>query len=307
MNIFKLQSGTLRSAMLRQTNQALHYGILQQIKTTETWIEDRGVHFIVRQMSGLVTLKKQQAYQSQAAPNHLFNPFLPYDPNLYVADISNTHVVLLNKYNVINHHLLIVTRAFERQEALLNLADFTALAACITELNGLGFYNSGTVAGASQPHKHLQIVPFALDSAGTIMPIEPLIENAPTQCGRAAITIPNLPFRHALSRFNLPLNNHSIAARILLDSYYTLLDASGLQCTEERKAPQFALPYNLLITQQWMLLIPRSTECVEGISVNALGFAGALFVHDATQTQIAKKLGPMSILEQVALPIAQET
>ncbi len=32
-----------------------------------------------------------------------------------------------------------------------------------------------------------------------------------------------------------------------------------------------------------MLLVPRSTECVEGISVNALGFAGGFLVKDESQ------------------------
>ena len=29
----------------------------------------------------------------------------------------------------------------------------------LAEVEGLAFFNGGTVAGASQPHKHLQVVP----------------------------------------------------------------------------------------------------------------------------------------------------
>ena len=63
---------------------------------------------------------------------------------MFVADISATHVCLLNKFTVIPDHLLLVTRAFEEQEDRLNLADFAALAACLSEFAGLGFYNAGT-------------------------------------------------------------------------------------------------------------------------------------------------------------------
>ncbi|MEF1435428.1 hypothetical protein QWU86_11430, partial [Neisseria gonorrhoeae] len=62
-------------------------------------------------------------------------------------------------------------------------------------------------------------------------------------------------------------------------------------------------PYNLLVTPQWMLLVPRTLERVEGISVNALGFAGSLFVRDTAQMQIVRRLGPMTVLERVAVPI----
>ena len=41
------------------------------------------------------------------------NPFLPYDPALLVAPISPTHVALLNRFNVVDDHFLIVTRSFE--------------------------------------------------------------------------------------------------------------------------------------------------------------------------------------------------
>jgi ATP adenylyltransferase len=51
-----------------------------------------------------------------------------------------------------------------------------------------------------------------------------------------------------------------------------------------------------------MLLVPRSEERVEGVSINALGFAGSLFVRDAAQMQVIERLGPMAALQRVALP-----
>ena len=61
-------------------------------------------------------------------------------------------------------------------------------------------------------------------------------------------------------------------------------------------------PYNLLVTRRWMLLVPRSEERVEGVSINALGFAGSLFVRDAAQMKVIERLGPMAALQRVALP-----
>jgi ATP adenylyltransferase len=54
-----------------------------------------------------------------------------------------------------------------------------------------------------------------------------------------------------------------------------------------------------------MLLIPRSAECFEGISINALGFAGGLLVKDKTQLETIKRRGPMTALRQVSFPQAE--
>jgi ATP adenylyltransferase len=51
-----------------------------------------------------------------------------------------------------------------------------------------------------------------------------------------------------------------------------------------------------------MLLVPRSREFFEGISINSLGFAGALLVRNESQLHILTQRGPMSALKEVALP-----
>jgi len=54
------------------------------------------------------------------------NPFLPYEEALWVAHLSTSHTLLLNKFNVVRHHLLVVTRAFEPQSAPLSAGDLAA-------------------------------------------------------------------------------------------------------------------------------------------------------------------------------------
>ena len=61
-------------------------------------------------------------------------------------------------------------------------------------------------------------------------------------------------------------------------------------------------PYNLLIARGWMLLVPRTRERFGTISVNALGFAGSLFVRDAAEMDALRAAGPMSALRAVAVP-----
>jgi hypothetical protein len=54
------------------------------------------------------------------------NPFLPYDENLWVQHLSESHTLLLNKFNLVEHHVLVVTRSFESQDDPLNSKDFSA-------------------------------------------------------------------------------------------------------------------------------------------------------------------------------------
>jgi ATP adenylyltransferase len=296
----RLPPGTLWPAIQRQSAHALRCGALQPIASEPRTIDDAGLRFIVRQISSLA--RKQAARPASAthatAPAPI-DPFLPHDPNLFVADISDTHFALLNKFNVIEHHLLIITRSFVRQETPLGTADFAAWLACLEQLDGLGFYNSGPEAGASQAHKHLQLVPLPLGPSGLRLPIEPLFSSA--ACQGALGKLPGLPFRHAFATLDASLGGTSKAADAATERYRQLVHAAGLRIVDMNGQAQLCAPYNLLITPNWMLLVPRSKESVETIAVNALGFAGSLFVRDAAQMQTVERLGPMNVLRQVSL------
>ncbi|WP_027211858.1 ATP adenylyltransferase family protein [Burkholderia sp. WSM2232] len=292
--------GNLWPAILRQTQHALACGALHPIQTSRTTIEDGGVRFLIRQVSSLER-KERDARQrkTEAASSFTTNPFLPCDRNLFVADISDTHLVLLNKFNVIDHHLLVVTRRFESQENLLNVADFRALFDCITQFEGLGFYNAGTAAGASQPHKHLQIVPLPLDESAPDVPVESLLATAPVD--GTVCTVPGLGFAHAFARLDAKLADRPLELACSgLDTYLHLLDATGLHAVDVNGEARQSAPYNLLVTTRWMMLVPRCAEGAEGIAVNALGFAGSLFVRNDMQMQTIRRLGPMNLLQRVA-------
>lgn len=295
-----LEPGTLWPRLKQQTEHALDCGALQPIPTNYEFVEQEGIHFLVRILSNLARkdeAKKQQEKQA-ATSGKKFNPFLPYEEDLFVADISETHLCLLNKFNVVDYHLLIVTREFEEQENWLNWRDFEAMWACLAEIDGLVFYNGGKMAGASQRHKHLQLVPLPLTPEGQKLPIEPAIASA--QFSDSIGAMPTLPFRHAIAQLNPHwVNSPAEAAQPTFEYYCHLLRAIGLLEGEEMGQTQSA-PYNFLATREWMLLVPRSQEHFESISVNSLGFAGALLVRNPQQMATLKERGPLTILQHVA-------
>ncbi len=278
---------TLAAAVAATAERALASGALEPIVTDETVIEDGGVRFLVRRVSTLA--QKERVRQQRKAARPPIDPFDPPEPALTVASLSDTHVAVLNKFPVIAGHLLAVTRRFADQEALLDADDMAAIALCLASIDGLAFYNAGAVAGASQPHKHLQVVPLPLGAGALRVPIEALFEDGAGRAG--AVRVAGLPFAHAFTR-------SAGDAAALLDAYYALLAAAGLHVRDGRASA----PYNWLATRDWMLVVPRTQDRFGDISVNALGFAGSLFVRDAEELAALRAAGPIAALRAVARP-----
>lgn len=265
------ERGTLWSSIVERTARALASGALVPIRTEVELVEDGGVPFLVRVVSNLE--RKARAVQPPSDGRPPKNPFLPpYEEDLFVSYVPPAHACLLNKFNVFDHHALLVTRAFEEQDAHLTPADFEALLHCTAELDALAFYNGGRMAGASQPHKHLQFVQVPLAEGGRRTPMDEAIARGP------------LPFRHALG----PPLREPAQAHII---YRSLLRDVGCDLP--------GTPYNLLATRDWTMVVPRTQETFDSLSLNALAFAGSLLVKNREQLERVRAVGPMAILRAV--------
>ena len=301
MSRILLRRGSLLPALHECARHALACGAMRPIETTEEIVRDGGVGFLVRRLSSLA--HKEEARVRSAQDARPANPFLPHEPDLFVADISDSHFALLNKYNVIVHHLLIVTRQFVDQEVLIGADDFLALAACMAEIDGLAIYNGGALAGASQPHKHLQLVPLPFVEGGPPVPVEPLF--AAVSARRGILRVPGFPFQHAFAWTDPDWFRDPGAAAVRQHRLYLdLLAATALGAVKIGEEERQSAPYNLLATRRWMLLVPRSRDLFDSVSVNSLGFAGSLFVRDQAQMAVLRRAGPMAVLRGTAIALA---
>lgn len=264
---------------VRQRAAAAHAsGAMYRIESEPFLVKDGGVDFVVRQY---VDFKGQLARQPRSRPG---NPLLEPEAELLVGDVTPTHRAILNKYHVIESHLLVVTREFVDQNALLDAADFDAVARCFPpHVPALAFYNGGTGSGASQPHRHLQLVTLPMAPWADI-PMAPLLAAEP----------PQLPFPHAFVRsgMNDPERLH--------EAYRGLLATVGIRGVAAPGGERQTEPYNLLVTRDWMLLVPRSRDAFEGVSINSLAYAGAMLVREPHQLDAIRRVGPMGVLAQVA-------
>lgn len=193
------------------------------------------------------------------------NPFLPPDQRLVLRAWGSAHTLLLNKYPICPGHLLLITNAEQPQSGWLSPQDWQAAAALLERQEGLLFFNSGPVAGASQTHRHLQLLPRL--PGQPCFPWEPWISQADGV----------YPWR--LRKTSLLKRDGGLA--ITMDRLYGQQLASlGLGSAKEHSQPQGA--YNLLITGDWFITIPRQREEHQGVSINALGFAGMVLVTEQT-------------------------
>ncbi|ORZ38281.1 HIT-like domain-containing protein [Catenaria anguillulae PL171] len=211
-----------------------------------------------------------------------FNPFLPYDRNQYVADLSPTHVLLLNKFPVIAEHVLVVTKEFLLQDEPIDVADFDALIPvmqAMADSNPLAFYNCGANSGSSQPHRHIQVIPQQQPC-----PISKLVLRNP-----GSSRIPGLDYVHHLT----PFSSGFPTSPTTLHSAYTssLAALSRLMATPHDSRETLA--HNVLITSAWMMVIPRLRErTVDGwMGVNAVGYTGSVLVTSDEQVRELEQRG----------------
>ena len=181
-------------------------------------------------------------------------------------------MLLLNKFNVVPHHLLLVTREFAHQTEPLDAADCEALGAALRAFpppGGLAFMNVGEDSGFSQPHKHVQLVPlpFAAELPNAPVPVGPVLDRAAAEAGPA-------PTFHARA---LPFWN--VCARLKPDVAPQQLADTAAELVAAARADTGASSYNILLTASWLMVVPRAAERGKGVAVNSLGFAGTMLVR----------------------------
>lgn len=278
-------------AALARSAIALEQGALQPLKTT---------------VCNPLGWKGSESFQLRVLqcglPNHLSqsgpkpNPFLPWDSRLEVCSVGRDHGLILNKYPVQLGHMLLVTRQWQAQTDWLQPRDWQAIWTVDQRTSGLWFFNSGPDAGASQPHRHVQLLPrtpgitvcpredWFLRQMNKPRSQEPITSElqAATRVGSRDLTIPE-------------------QADHLESLYRELSQSLGLGDPAHDIKP--AAPYNLLLTRHWMAMVRRKQDGSHGFSINALGFAGYLLTTSKADQSWLEQNGPEELLSDVVMPI----
>lgn len=281
------------SAVDERSASARASGALLPMQAEQTVIEDAGLSFIVRWVSSLAVKDAAKVTLPGGPRDPNFNPFLAPDPALTVGPVGDHHVAILNKFPVCDRHLVLARRTFEEQLIPLALIDFAALARVMGEYGGLGFYNGGAPAGASQRHKHVQWIPNAVGNASMRL----LAAGLPDDLAEQGIARhPGLPMKHCCVRVSNTIGTPiGVAAQSMHAAFVLACAELGLEPDENGLLPSF----NLLAGEGWLMLVPRSREHFDDVSINALSYGGTLYVRRPEQVEAIRATGPLRVLAAV--------
>ena len=288
----------------RRIESALESGALEPIHAESCEVVERGMRFTLRWVSTLAN--KDAATPATTTGSEVtmpggprdpdFNPFLNPDPALTVGPIGEMHTVILNKFPVCERHLVLARQSFEEQLIPLAECDFIALGRLMCDYGGLGFYNGGAAAGASQRHKHVQWIPEAEGNASLDLYLPGLPAGVPAL---EAVHHASLGLRHCFVRVGEAPDDDPVGfGRTMHAAFERARVELSLGVDEQGLLPAF----NLLVGQGWMLVVPRSVECFEDVSVAAINFGGVLYVRRREQLDRLRAVGPLAALASVGDP-----
>lgn len=190
----------------------------------------------------------------------------PSEDLLITPDLNGdgAYKLLLNKYPIVPEHTLLVTNDYQHQSSALTPQDLIVAYKYLCKMDNedenirhLVFYNSGPQSGSSQNHKHLQsfkipsnFIMFQDKLCSGKEHFLPNIKDEPLQDDKVAFAHFVLP---------LPEDSNSVDMDLLAMCYFSLLQRT-LTFFQDwlNENPGMVRSYNVLLTKNWICLVPRS-------------------------------------------------
>ncbi|KAL4510787.1 hypothetical protein ABPG72_004941 [Tetrahymena utriculariae] len=239
------------------------------------------------------------------------NPFLPpFEDGLFVQELSKTHTLLFNKYAVVKNHMLVVTTQFEYQNSLINQNDFSAAHKVLLTLKGFWFFNSGPDAGASQQHKHMQVMPYEARVDTPILNI--LHKRAKKQSSDCQYFLYEpFQFKHIIKVLRQMYEEETAedyGEYLYKECYIDCMNKLNNleQVGESQKIKQ---AYNMIVMDNFMLIVIRKQEKTESspyIAINGMGFTGSFLLKSFQEIQKNDHINPFDLLKEVCVEIDEK-
>lgn len=201
----------------------------------------------------------------------------------------------LNKFPTLPEHTLLVTDAGPGtvdQAEPFDAGELELFAKFVHEIDAVGFYNSAKEAGASQKHRHVQLVPLdALSGGGGPPPMQAAVDAAYARAGSEAAA------GRVLELGPLAATAHGAVVAP---------EAGGWRDAVALEAAYLALmkhvgagPHNLVLTERFLLAVARSGGASDGVGVNGMAFSGVLLVTSPEASEALERVGPVELLRRV--------
>ncbi|KAH7329417.1 alpha-galactosidase [Stachybotrys elegans] len=310
-------------ALVKQTfakaraDNELHY-----FPTQVTTLTADSIPFQLR-FSPALANKPKGPSSDPAKPSKPFDPFANPPAGLLVTDLAPSHFLVLNKFAVVPEHFILATKEYKLQTHVLEEDDLEATLACIKayedargdpeDNDGLyAFFNCGEHSGASQPHRHIQLLPVARmrDGLGPESSWSVLAERLDAQ---------KAPFATFAETISLEISSADLYAaylRVYRRACRAMSAHMGAAETDEAPAKgESRISYNMAMTRSTIVVCPRVTEganivSTEGVALGSLALngtllAGTALVKNELEWEALKRdpEGLLRVLKAIGIPV----
>ncbi|KAE9370892.1 Ap4A phosphorylase II [Stipitochalara longipes BDJ] len=275
----------LEERSLRQFDALVERGNLLWRTTTPQLIKAEPFNFQFRSANSLIA--KPILSSTDPGRSKSTNAFSDTDPDFLISHIGSSHTLILNKYCVVRPQFILHANSFIPQSDHLTESDLGAswtVLSSLTRGKYIVIYNCGFEGGSSIGHKHLQILPRPSEGDG--------FEFFPDLLGLSSdtSTVSDIPFRHAVKK--VPTSPSSTQ---LIEIYESLVEISGVKD---------AAGHNVLLTGDWILVIPRSKGRKGILSANAAAMAGMVWVTGEEEVRQWVEAGLMNLLCEFGVSVS---
>jgi ATP adenylyltransferase len=285
-------------------------------KVEDEFYEQNGIKYLIKVLKLDNFIKKENNLISETKDVVKKPDFDPFEPPFLEGQVLEEnlngfgiHRILFNKYPIVDEHVILVSREFKSQYTHLALEEIRDSLLLMNTIEGMVFFNGGQKSGASQPRKHIQAIPYKslynkdfgifqlIQEDSNLENIEEDILGNEIrnkyftmyyikQFQECKINHILIKFSNKLSYLLTELLDYSICVTLseLIHSLYNLglLHLDLINNQDQALQDNIFNDYSYLLTDEWMLLIPRKGHEVElqtcKLSINSIGFLLTLLV-----------------------------
>ncbi|KAH6606893.1 hypothetical protein Trco_006046 [Trichoderma cornu-damae] len=273
-------------------------------------------------------------------PRKPFDPFAHPPASLFIADLGPSHYLVLNKFAVVPEHFILATKEYKLQTHVLEESDLEATLACIeayerarqssnhegeaasgrggkSQDDGLfAFFNGGEHSGASQPHRHIQLLPVSRMKDG-------LDDDASwdvlAQQASMIQKAPFVAFSEPIDTETSPADLHAAYLRLYGKACRAVARHAGAAAPSVDDIPttgEAKISYNMAMTRDTLVICPRLSEgseigggpdgsaAIGSLALNGTVLAGTALVKSEAEWDALKTSpgGLLAVLKGIGVP-----
>ncbi|KAL7822065.1 hypothetical protein V8C26DRAFT_389828 [Trichoderma gracile] len=345
MSLLKAPSN-LHELVKTTFSKALAANELHYFPTQVTILHINSIPFQLRFSPSLAN-KPKGPPPDPANPRKPIDPFANPPPPLFITDLGPQHYLVLNKFAVVPEHFILATKEFKLQTHLLEESDLQATLACIEayeqakqtaaankehvdasslaeeggkaqEEDGLfAFFNGGDHSGASQPHRHIQLLPISRmkDGLETGSSWEVLAQQA-----ESLERTPFMTFSESITMDTPPAKLHAAYLRLYKKACQAVAQHThaGSTAPTDDEIPstgESRISYNMAMTKNRLVICPRLSDGCEikdsetsspigFLALNGTVLAGTALVKSEAEWEALKKSPGqlLTVLKSIGVP-----